>query len=733
MSGQPASSPTPVWMARLFMPRILGRCRSSTASSNTKPATSSTCISRPTRRSACRNNLPTRPRSTFSPSKRPSRSDPSIETERTWSMTTIPASQLVNVIPNVLNAGGNALVMNGLVLTQNTRVPIGQVLAFPNDGVSVANFFGASAEETEIASVYFNGFNNSTQKPATILFTQYPSASVAAYLRGGRVAQLSLAQLQALSGTLIVDVDGYVRTANAIDLATATSFSAAAALIQTGLNAALPQAASVTGSIAAATASVTASIAGSVMYVTGVTSGSLVAGAALSGTGVSAGTVITNQLSGTPGGIGEYVVSIPQVVASEAISAAYGTLTVSALASGTLSVGQTLAGAGVTAGTRITQLGSGSGLTGTYFVNQSQTVASETITTSATPLAVSYDSVSGAFVITSGVAGEASSSAFATGTVSDDLFLTQATGATLSQGADGTTPAAFMAAITELTQNWATFMSIFDPDGGSGSAQKQAFAQWVNDTNKRYAYIAWDTDITPTESGEATSSFGNIVSSANLDGTCAIYQPAGGSTTPAQIAAFICGAAASIDFEQTNGRITFAFRGQDGLVAGVTSATVANNLFANGYNFYGAYATAAQQFLEFQNGSVSGEFEWLDSYINQVWLNNQLQLALMELLQNINSVPYNAAGYELIKAACLDPINQAVNFGAIRAGVTLSALQIAQINSAAGLKASDTLQLQGWYLQVKDATPQVRQARRSPPARPSTSGTWTASPCSRSS
>ncbi|TIS81967.1 MAG: DUF3383 domain-containing protein, partial [Mesorhizobium sp.] len=173
-------------------------------------------------------------------------------------MTTIPASQLVNVVPNVLNAGGNALVMNGLVLTQNTRVPIGQVLSIPNDGVSVSNFFGASAEETEIAAVYFNGFNNSTQKPATILFTQYPSVAVAAYLRGGKANQLSLAQLQALSGTLSVDIDSYVRTANAIDLSSANSFSAAAALIQTDLNASLPQAASVTGAIAATTAAVTA-------------------------------------------------------------------------------------------------------------------------------------------------------------------------------------------------------------------------------------------------------------------------------------------------------------------------------------------------------------------------------------------------------------------------------------------------------------------------------------------
>lgn len=630
-------------------------------------------------------------------------------------MTSIPASQLVNVIPNVLNAGGNSLVMNGLILTHNSRVPIGQVLSFPNDGVSVSNYFGASAEETEIATNYFNGFNNSTQKPATILFARYPSTSVPAYLRGGPVNQLSLAQLQALNGTLIVNIDGYVRTAGAVDLSTATSFSAAAALLQTALNASPPAAASVTGAIAAATASVTASIAGKVMYVTGVTSGVLVTGAAISGTGVSAGTQIANQLTGTPGGIGQYAVTIDQVVASETISATYGTLTVSAVGSGTLSVGQTISGAGITVGTRITALGTGTGLAGTYFVDKTQTVASEAIAATGTLVAVTYDSVSGAFVITSGVVGTASTIAFATGTVSDALFLTLATGATLSQGAYATTPSAFMTAITQITQNWATFMTIFDPDDATGSVQKQAFAAWVNGTNKRYCYVAWDTDITPTQSNNASASFGNIIKAGNLDGTCAIYQPAGGTTTPEQIAAFICGAAASIDFQQTNGRITFAFRGQDGLFAGVTSATVASNLIANGYNFYGAYATAAQQFLEFQTGTVSGEFEWLDSYVNQIWLNNQLQLALMELLQNINSVPYNAAGYELIKAACADPINQALNFGAIRAGVTLSALQIAQINSAAGVKASDTLQLQGWYLQVKDAAPQVRQARTSPP------------------
>ena len=56
------------------------------------------------------------------------------------------------------------------------------------------------------------------------------------------------------------------------------------------------------------------------------------------------------------------------------------TLTVSAVASGTITVGQAISGVGVTSGTVITALGSGSGGTGTYTVSQSQTVGSVAMT-----------------------------------------------------------------------------------------------------------------------------------------------------------------------------------------------------------------------------------------------------------------------------------------------------------------------------------------------------------------
>ena len=68
----------------------------------------------------------------------------------------------------------------------------------------------------------------------------------------------------------------------------------------------------------------------------------------------------------------------PSAIGTGAIAA--NTLTVSAVTSGTLAVGQTIFGAGAIDGTTITALGTGTGGVGTYTVSNSQTVASETIT-----------------------------------------------------------------------------------------------------------------------------------------------------------------------------------------------------------------------------------------------------------------------------------------------------------------------------------------------------------------
>ena len=625
---------------------------------------------------------------------------------------TIPSNQLVNVVPSVLQAGGTGIQVIGLVLTTSTRVPIGTVASFPGD-TEVSDFFGGASHEAAIAGVYFEGFTNSTQTPSAILFAQCPQTAAAAYLQSGNISGLTLAQLQAINGSLDIVVDGYARAAGSLNLSAASSQSSAASIIQTALNASLPSPGSVTGTISPSTVSFTGSIAGNVLTVTAA-SGTIVNGGTLSGSGVTS-TVITGQISGTPGGIGNYAVSVAQVAASTSITETFGTLDVT-VTSIVVAPGQTVTGAGVTAATVITQQLSGTtGGIGNYAVNISQTVGSESLTLEGTPVVVSYDSTSGSFFITSGVVGAPSSIAFATGTTAASLLMTQATGAILSQGAAVQTPAAFMNSLILVNNDWVTFMTAFDPDGGSGNAQKQLFAAWKNTQSNRFAYVCWDTDITPTESVPASASLGQILMNNGDSGTSLNWEP-----SDQLLAAFVCGAAASINFNQTGGRITFAFKNQAGLTAGVTSPTVADNLAgnpqsggpptANGYNFYGAYATAGQTNIWYQRGTVTGPFLWFDSYINQIWLNNQFQIALLTFLGNTNSVPFNAAGAGKVRQACAGVIAAGLNFGAYAPG-PLSAAQESAVNGFAGADIANTLETQGWYLQVAQASQAVRNAR----------------------
>ena len=141
-----------------------------------------------------------------------------------------------------------------------------------------------------------------------------------------------------------------------------------------------PFSAVVTGSVNTASVGVvTGSISGTTLTVSAVTSGTLAVGNNISGTGITAGTTITSLGTGT-GGTGTYVVSVTQTVASTTVTAKSSTtLTVSSVTSGTLAVGQLISGTGVTAGTTITAILTGTGGVGTYTISASQTVASTTV------------------------------------------------------------------------------------------------------------------------------------------------------------------------------------------------------------------------------------------------------------------------------------------------------------------------------------------------------------------
>jgi hypothetical protein len=354
-----------------------------------------------------------------------------------------------------------------------------------------------------------------------------------------------------------------------------------------------------------------------------------------------------SQASGTTGGAGVYVTNNATTASGAAITVTSTTMTVSFVTSGTISVGQQATGTNVTAGTYVGGLGTGAGGTGTYILTQGCQFASTTVTLSQ-PV-VTWDSVSGGFIIVSSTTGASSTMSFATGTLSTALALTQATGAVTSQGAVAAVPWAFMAGIIQQTQNWITFQTLFDPDGGSGNAQKQLFAAWTNSTGNQFVYLAWDNDITPTQSNAATTSLGYILEQSQSSGTVPIYEPAGSNN---HYASFVGGAIASIDFTELNGRTNLKFRSQAGLPITSLTGTQAANLDANQYNYYAGNASRAQTFNWFSQGVLTGPFKWIDAYVNQIWLNYSLQQAFMLCLTQNKSVPFNASGYGLIRQWC---------------------------------------------------------------------------------
>lgn len=483
----------------------------------------------------------------------------------------IPASDIVQVNPGVVGTGGNPLALNGVILTKSVLVPTASAISFASAD-SVSAFFGPSSDEYAVSQTYFLGFDNSTKKPGTLWFAPYvDTGGRAAWLQSGSLSSLSLTDLQALSGTIIVTVDGVVKTSSSINFATATSFTDAA--------------------------------------------------------------------------------------------------------------------------TKIT-----AGFTGT-------------------PLTATWNAVTSKFILTSATTGATSTMTFATGTLSASLKLTQATGAILSQGAVASTPSTAMDSVKAYTQNWVDFTTMWEPV----TADKTAFAVWTNAQNQRFAYACWDTDAQAIVSG-STTCFGAVAKSNAYDGVVCVSGDANaaaaqGTTLAAMtrnLAVFALGTVASIDFDATNGRITGAFKHQSGLLPTVTDQQVAANLLENGYSFYGKYATANDQFNFFYNGQMSGKWKWLDTFVDQVYLNSQFQLALMSLLTSVGSIPYNPQGYGLIRAAMLDPINSALNFGAIRTGVVMSEQQKAIVNQAAGLNVSDIIEKQGYYLQILDPGAQVRGNRGTP-------------------
>lgn len=335
-----------------------------------------------------------------------------------------------------------------------------------------------------------------------------------------------------------------------------------------------------------------------------------------------------------------------------------------------------------------------------------QSDVAQSIQTQLTGTTVQYNSNLNAFIITSETTGDTSAVSVATDgaqTPAAILGLTADSGATESKGSAALTPSANMQSVTSVSQSWVSFTTMEEQEDDV----IEGFAQWVSGTNCEYLYCPYTTKENNTNPNTSTN-LPKTLENNNYEGVLLTF---GGL----DYAVFVLSIGACINWDATNGLITYAHRKQTGLEPSVTDNIIANNLHNLKTNFYGKWAARSDEFIRYYEGKmIGGNFGFADAYIGNLWLRNAIQVSIMNGLAQVGRVPYNDEGYTTISAWCIDPINRALNNGTIDTGVVLSESQKAALISEIGSDVSDQIMTDGYYLTVSDPGAQARVNRDTP-------------------
>jgi hypothetical protein len=294
--------------------------------------------------------------------------------------------------------------LNRMIIDWQNIVPEGMALAFHNVQ-EVQNYFGVGSTEDMESRTFFRGYAGMAGQPdqPTLYVTRDPLGQ-RPHILGANLWNDTLAQLQAISGSLAVDFDGFQYSAPNIDLSGLTgpvdsAINQAAKIVQADLNQNRQTAAVITGHIVSHTVTFEGTVDKAQVTVTKIDSGgSLPVGAIITGNGLPGGTnsQIIHDIDGS-GGPGHYTTfhsaHLPNPVTGT-FEATYGVLTVDSVISGTVSNGLQLVGNGVTGlapATGLVDPLSGSGVGSTWIVNNAPTVGEEQMTLKAPLLGVYMD------------------------------------------------------------------------------------------------------------------------------------------------------------------------------------------------------------------------------------------------------------------------------------------------------------------------------------------------------
>lgn len=351
-----------------------------------------------------------------------------------------------------------------------------------------------------------------------------------------------------------------------------------------------------------------------------------------------------------------------------------------------------------------THTASGIDLTAATSLSEAAEAVAAALADEGCDVSVGWSSVRDSFTITTTDTGEQVSIACPTGTIAVAMGFDSDT-ATISDGHDGATVTDAMNEVVDKFTNFVTYTTLAEPSDDDAIA----LARWASSNlaaGVMYLYVCWDSSAANLDAS-STTCIAELLKAENVGATCVAYPNAA-------MAAFIMGVTASIAWDQANGAITYAFKRQSGLPASVESTSDANALNLHRVTFMGNFATRNDSFILSYAGAILGEWDWIDTYVNAVWLCNAMQVQLMAMLVAAGRIPYTEAGYSKIRANMRDVTNRALNNGVIDAGVSLSEAQKAELTTLLGADYSGEIETNGYYIQVLDPSASVRQQRLTP-------------------
>lgn len=278
----------------------------------------------------------------------------------------------VNTVPGVGVAGDFA--------SANPRVSVlngpGAFVAGPL-GVLVGRFAWADSNNLGVANAGAGAPTGFVAREQQALITAFLGEQSMQVPAGLPVTLYSEAEFWVTNAGANITAIGQKAYANNVD--GSVSFAATGAPTVGGTSTASTIAATTSTASTLALNSFTGSISGTTLTVSAVATGGVFVGQTLAGTGMNPAQTVVAQLTGTANGVGTYQVSVAQAFASGTITGSGAMLTVGGTVTGYFAVGATISGAGVLAGSTILRAGTGAGIAGTYFVSGAQTLASQAI------------------------------------------------------------------------------------------------------------------------------------------------------------------------------------------------------------------------------------------------------------------------------------------------------------------------------------------------------------------